>query len=99
MEKTKSEEREGVEGEALLGLLADLLATKQDALRDLSQAVQVASDALQPLAEKKPVSVAGQRALVTIALMSLGQATEALEALGIVVKESGAYFTRREHLS
>lgn len=99
MEKNNSGEGQGIEGEALLNLLAELLATKQDALRDLRQAVQVANDALQPLADRKPVSVPAQRSLVTIALMALGQADEALEELGVVAKESGAYFTRRERLS
>ena len=79
---------ETAEGGALLPLLAELLAVKQDALRDLLQAVQVASDALQPLADKRPVSVPAQRALVTIALMSLGQAAEAIEELEVVAEKT-----------
>ena len=81
---------EVAEGGALLPLLAELLTVKQDALRNLLQAVQVASDALQPLADKRPVSGPAQRALVTIALMSLGQAAEAIEEL-----EVGAEKTKR----
>ncbi len=80
----------------LIPLLAELLAMKQGALRDLAQAVQVASDALQPLADRRPVSGPAQRALVTIALVSLGQASEALEELEVVVRESGANITRQE---
>lgn len=76
------------EAGALLPLLAELLAVKQDALRDLLQAVQVASDALQPLADKRPVSMPAQRALVTIALMSLGQAAEAIEELEVVAEKT-----------
>ena len=79
---------ETAEGGVLLPLLAELLAVKQDALRDLLQAVQVASDALQPLADKRPVSVPAQRALVTIALMSLGQAAEAIEELEVVAEKT-----------
>ncbi|MCA9868489.1 MAG: hypothetical protein KIS95_14435 [Anaerolineae bacterium] len=78
---------EMAEGGALLPLLAELLAVKQDALRNLLQAVQVASDALQPLADKRPVSVPAQRALVTIALMSLGQAARAIEELEVVARD------------
>lgn len=62
---------EMAEGGALLPLLA----------------VQVASDALQPLADKRPVSVPAQRALVTIALMSLGQAARAIEELEVVARD------------
>ena len=78
---------EMAEGGALLPLLAELLAVKQDALRNLLQAVQVASDALQPRADKRPVSVPAQRALVTIALMSLGQAARAIEELEVVARD------------
>lgn len=62
---------EMAEGGALLPLLA----------------VQVASDALQPLSDKRPVSVPAQRALVTIALMSLGQAARAIEELEVVARD------------
>lgn len=68
----------------LLALLAESLAMKRESLRELVQAIEVAGDALQPLAENKPVSGPAQRALVTIALMSLGQAREALKELEAV---------------
>ena len=83
----------------LVELLVELLGMKQGALRDLAQAVQVANDALRPLAEKRPVSGPAQRALVTIALVSLGQASEALEELEVVVRESGANITRQEPMT
>ena len=89
--------RERVDTDALLLVLADLLALKQGALRDLMQARKVANDALQPLAGNRPVSGPAQHALVTIALMSLGQASDALEELEVVVKESGVVnITRQE---
>ncbi len=80
----------------LVPLLADMLAMKQGALRDLAQALQVASDALQPLADRRPVSGPAQRALVTIALVSLGQAAEALDELEIIAGETGAGSLRRQ---
>lgn len=80
----------------LVPLLADMLAMKQGALRDLAQALQVASDALQPLADRRPVSGPAQRALVTIALVSLGQAAEALVELEIIAGETGAGSLRRQ---
>lgn len=80
----------------LVALLMELLGMKQGALRDLAQAVQVANDALRPLADRKPVSGPAQRALVTIALVSLGQASAALGELDVVVRESGANITREE---
>lgn len=67
--------------DALLTVLNEMLAMKQEALRSLKQAVEVAKDALLPLSENRPLSGPAQRALVTIALMSLGQADEALEEL------------------
>lgn len=82
--------------DALVSLLADLLAMKQDALRDLYQAVTVATDALQPLTDSRPVSGAAQRALVTIALVSLGQAAEALEDLQVVAKQMTTKPTRQQ---
>ena len=84
------------EGGALLPLLAELLAVKQDALRDLLQAVQVSSDALQPLVDRRPVSGPAQRALVTIALMSLGQAAEAIEELEVVARNAKVNIVRDE---
>lgn len=73
---------------ALATMLAEQVGMKREALRNLHQAVQVAQDALQPLADNKPVSGPAQRALVTIALMSLGQAWEAITELEVVA--SGA---------
>lgn len=80
----------------LVPLLAELLGVKQGALRDLAQAVQVASDALQPLVDRKPVSGPAQRALVTIALVSLGQAAEALEELNGVVGKAKVALPREQ---
>lgn len=82
--------REPSETGPLLVLLAEMLAVKQEALRNLIQAVLVAQDALRPLAANRPVSGPAQRALVTIALMSLGQASEALEELEVVMEKSEA---------
>lgn len=82
--------RNPAETGALLALLAEMLAVKQEAMRDLSQAIDVARDAMQPLADNRPVSGPAQRALVTIALMSLGQASEALNELEGVMQESEA---------
>lgn len=69
---------------AVVRLLAEAAAVKYEALRDLSQAIAVARDALQPLADNRPVSGPAQRALVTMALMSLGQAAEAIRELEVV---------------
>lgn len=74
--------------DALLALLAEMLAMKQEAIRSLVQAILVARDALQPLADNRPVSGPAQRALVTIALMSLGQASDALAELEVVMQRS-----------
>lgn len=83
--------------DALLPLLADMVAMKQEAIRSLVQAVLVAKDALQPLADNRPVSGPAQRALVTIALMSLGQASDALAELEVVMKEmETVHITRQE---
>lgn len=68
----------------LLTEQAAQLVIKQEALRNLAQAVQVAQDALRPLSDSRPVSGPAQRSLVTIALMSLGQASAALEELEAV---------------
>lgn len=80
----------------LMPLLAEMLAIKQGALRDLAQALQVANDALQPLADRRPVSGPAQRALVTIALVSIGQAAEALDALEDIAGETGVEILRRQ---
>ncbi len=66
---------------ALLALLADAVVMKTEARRELAQALSVARDALRPLADNVPVSGPAQRAMVTIALMALGQAQAALKAL------------------
>jgi hypothetical protein len=73
-----------------------MLAIKQGALRDLAQALQVANDALQPLADRRPVSGPAQRALVTIALVSIGQAAEALDALEDIAGETEVEILRRQ---
>lgn len=73
---------------AIIRLMAEQLALRHEALRDLAQAIQVARDALQPLADSRPVSGPAQRALVTMALMSLGQASAAVEELDIVARET-----------
>ena len=93
--KTK-EEHWALDSVKLLPLLAEMLAMKQGAMRDLAQALQVASDALQPLADRRPVSGPAQRALVTIALVSLGQAAEALGELEIIAGETGVDSLRRQ---
>ena len=73
---------------AIIRLMAEQLALRHEVLRDLAQAIQVARDALQPLADSRPVSGPAQRALVTMALMSLGQASAAVEELEIVARET-----------
>lgn len=78
------EETPVVDMTALAVLLAEQaaqLTVKHEALRNLAQAIQVAQDALRPLADNRPVSGPALRSLVTIALMSLGQASEAVEEL------------------
>lgn len=65
----------------LVAVLAEQAAVKQEAVRDLVRAIEVAQDALQPLADNQPVSGPALRALVTIAVVSLAQAREALVAL------------------
>ena len=80
----------------LLALLAELLAMKRESLRELGQAIEVAGDALQPLADNQPVSGPAQRALVTIALMSLGQAREALKELEVVAERNADNLARKE---
>ena len=82
-----AEQSEVTDYDALLALLGELLDVKQEAFGDLARAVTVAIDALRPLADNKPLSGPAQRALVTMALMSLGQAEEALEKLEVVVRE------------
>lgn len=72
--------------DALLAVLAELLDLKQEAFKDLGRALIVAQDTLQPLAENKPLSVPAQRALVTMALMSLSQAAEAFNELSSVAE-------------
>ena len=84
--KAKKELLRVAESATLLALLAELLAMKRESLRELVQTIEVAGDALQPLADSKPVSGPAQRALVTIALMSLGQAREALKELEAVAE-------------
>ena len=76
--------RVATDSAALVALLAEQVGMKREALRSLVQAIQVAQDALEPLANNRPVSGPAQRSLVTIALMSLGQAWEALAELEVV---------------
>jgi len=68
----------------LLSTLMELLDVKQEAFRDLGRALVVARDTLQPLADNKPLSMPAQRALVTMALMSLSQAAEAFDELAAI---------------
>lgn len=86
----------GPNEEALIRAMAEALALRHEALRDLAQAIQVARDALQPLADNRPVSGPAQRALVTMALMSLGQASEAIDELTVVARET-RQFTEEPH--
>ena len=83
------ETRPGAESAALVALLAEQVALKHESLQSLFQAIAVARDALQPLADNRLVSGPAQRSLVTIALMSLGQAAEALMELESVVTRTG----------
>lgn len=78
----------------IIRLLAGELAIKHEALRNLAQAIQVARDALQPLADNRPVSGPAQRALVTVALMSLGQASGAIDELEDVARETRQFTTQ-----
>ena len=80
---------------ALLTALARQAALKHEALRDLAQAIQVAQDALQPLADNRPVSGPAQRAMIVIALMSLGQASEAVADLDDVADAMAQIFEDR----
>lgn len=81
----------------LVAVLAEQAAVKQEAVRDLVRAIEVAQDALQPLADNQPVSGPALRALVTIAVVSLAQAREALVALEAIVPpaEVGSVVTGR----
>lgn len=84
------------QGEAvLLSPLMELLDVKQEAFRDLGRALVVARDTLQPLADNKPLSMPAQRALVTMALMSLSQAAEAFDELA-AIGESRDELRRRQ---
>lgn len=84
------------QGEAvLLSTLMELLDAKQEAFRDLGRALVVARDTLQPLADNKPLSMPAQRALVTMALMSLSQAAEAFDELA-AIGESRDELRRRQ---
>lgn len=84
------------QGEAvLLSTLMELLDVKQEAFRDLGRALVVARDTLQPLADNKPLSMPAQRALVTMALMSLSQAAEAFDELA-AIGESRDELRRRQ---
>ena len=74
--------------ETLLAVLVELLDMKQEAFRDLGRALVVARDTLQPLADNKPLSGPAQRALVTMALMSLSQASAALDELAAMSESS-----------
>lgn len=67
--------------ELLVTTLMELLDVKQEAFRDLGRALDVAQDALQPLADNKPLSGPAQRALAKMALMSLRQAADAFDQL------------------
>ncbi len=81
----------------VVAVLAEQAAVKQEAVRDLVRAIEVAQDALEPLAGNQPVSGPALRALVTIAVVSLAQAREALVALGAIVPpaEAGSVATGR----
>ena len=72
----------------IIRAMAQALALRHEALRDLAQAIQVTRDALQPLADNRPVSGPAQRALVTMALMALGQASEAIDELEDVARDT-----------
>lgn len=74
----------------LVAVLAEQAAVKQEAVRDLVRAIEVAQDALQPLADNRPVSGPALRALVTIAVVSLAQAREALVALEAIAPPAEA---------
>lgn len=77
----------------IVRLLAEQVALRHEALRDLAQAIQVAHDALKPLADNRPLSGPALRALATIAIMALGQATAAVDELEFVARETSIYNT------
>ncbi len=80
---------EVVDAVRLAALLAEQLALRGEALRNLAQALEVACDALAPLAAAaRPISGPALRSLVTIALMALGQAGEAVEELEVVATQT-----------
>lgn len=81
--------------EVLVSTLLELLDVKQEAFRDLGRALDVAQDTLQPLADNKPLSLPAQRALVTMALMSLRQAADAFDQLA-AMGESRDDLNRRQ---
>ena len=80
-------------------LLAEPLALRGEALRSLAQALDVARDALSPLAAGRPVSGPAARSLVTIAMMALGQAVEATEELEVVATKTERIVKEPRHES
>lgn len=80
-------------------LLAEQLTLKGEALRSLAQALDVARDALSPLAAGRPVSGPAARSLVTIAMMALGQAVEATEELEVVATKTKRIVKEPRHES